>query len=328
MQTRQCSLNAMISNRRNFLKKTAASSMLLMLNKSLYVSGKPVAHREFTMHLDGGAIGIEAGQMELINLAHQYGFESVTAFPKFLVSLSSGEMEDLSGNMQEKGLVWANAGLPVEFRKGKDVLEEGIKALPALAKGLQQAGVMRMGTWVMPNHSELNYLQNFRQHVIRLREIAGILKDHNIRLGLEYVGPKTLWTANNFPFVHTMAETQELIAAIGQPNVGLLLDSFHWYTAGENAEDIRNLSNQDIVACDLNDARPNLQRNEQIDGKRMLPMSTRVIDTKSFLEALMDVGYDGPIRAEPFNEKLNKLTDEDAVAETSKSMKKAFDLLN
>lgn len=279
------------------------------------------------MHLDGGSIGLKAGQKELIRLAHQYGFESVTAFPEFLASLSSGEMEELLGSMKEKGLVWANAGLPVEFRKDKNTLEEGLKELPRLARGLEQAGVTRMGTWIMPNHSELNYLQNFRQHAVRLREIAHILKDYGIRLGLEYVGPKTLWIANNFPFVHTMAETQELIAAIGQPNVGLLLDSFHWYTAGEDAKDIRNLSNKDVVACDLNDARANFERDEQIDGKRMLPMATGVIDVKSFLEALVDIGYDGPIRAEPFNERLNQLADEPAVAETAESMKKAFALL-
>lgn len=313
----------MIFNRRNFLRTTTASSLILLSPWSFFPANT-LKERKFTMHLDGGSIGLKADQKELIRLAHQYGFESVTAFPEFLASLSSDEMDNLLGDMKEKGLLWASAGLPVEFRKDKNALQQGLKELPKLAQGLQRAGVTRMGTWIMPNHSELNYLQNFRQHAVRLREIATILKDYDIRLGLEYVGPKTLWIANNFPFVHTMAETQELIAAIGQPNVGLLLDSFHWYTAGEQAKDIRNLNNKDIVACDLNDARANLQRDEQLDGKRMLPMATGVIDAKSFLEALVDIGYDGPIRAEPFNERLNQLSDESAVAETSEAMKKAF----
>lgn len=312
-------------DRRNFLYKTAAAaSLATVFISDTCAALSAVPTRQFTMHLDGGALGVRADQRGLIQLAHNYGFESVTAFPEFLAKLSGNELETLLADMREKDLVWASAGLPVEFRKDAATFRQEIDRLPALAKALQRAGVTRMGTWIMPNHSELNYLQNFRQHAVRLREVATLLQDHNIRLGLEYVGPKTLWTANRFPFVHTMAETQELIAAIGQPNVGLLLDSFHWYTAGESIEDIRSLSAQEVVACDLNDARANLARDEQIDGQRMLPLATGVINSKNFLEALMDIGYDGPVRAEPFNEQLNQLEDEAAVAETAKAMKKAF----
>ena len=45
-----------------------------------------------------------------------------------------------------------------------------------------------------------------------------------------------------FPFVHTMAEMKELIAEIGRDNVGLVLDSWHWYTAGETDADMKALS--------------------------------------------------------------------------------------
>ena len=44
---------------------------------------------------------------------------------------------------------------------------------------------------------------------------ARVLRDHEQRFGLEYVGPKTSWTAKRYPFVHSMAETKELIAEIG-----------------------------------------------------------------------------------------------------------------
>lgn len=317
----------MILNRRNFLKTTAASS-LVFLSPLSFPFINVLKERKFTMHLDGGSIGLKAGQKELIQLAHQYGFESVSAFPQYLASLSSGEMENLLGEMKEKNLVWASAGLPVDFRKDQETFRQGLADLPKMAQALQHAGVTRMGTWIMPNHAELNYLQNFRQHAVRLREIAGILHDHGIRLGLEYVGPKTLWTANNFPFIHTMAETQELIAAIGQPNMGFVLDSFHWFTAGEDVDAILSLNNQNVVACDLNDARANASREEQIDGKRELPMATGVIDTQAFLEALMAIGYDGPVRAEPFNQELNQLNDEAAVQRTAAAMKKAFSLVS
>ena len=44
-----------------------------------------------------------------------------------------------------------------------------------------------------------------------------------LRFGMEYVGPKTLWASARHSFVHTMVETRELIAEIGQDHVGLVL---------------------------------------------------------------------------------------------------------
>ncbi len=312
--------------RRKFIKASMLGA--LALNGSIRAASAfslpREKNRKFTMQLDGGAIGVEADQMELIRLAHQYGFESVSAQASYLADLSDDEMEQLKEEMQNKMLVWGNSGLPVQFRTDTDTFVNDMKALPAKAKGLERAGVQRVTTWIMPNHASLHYLQNFRQHSTRLREVAKVLGDHGLRFGLEYVGPKTLQVANRYPFMSTMAETKELIAAIGEPNVGFVLDSFHWYTAHEDVNDILTLENRDIVACDLNDARTGYGPDEQVDGKRELPMASGVIDVKAFLDALIKIGYDGPVRAEPFNQALRDMPDEKAVATTAAAMKAAF----
>jgi len=118
-----------------------------------------------------------------------------------------------------------------------------------------------------------------------------------------------------------------LISEIGVDNMGFVLDSWHWYTAHESVEDLRSLSNKDIVACDLNDAPKGKEIDEQIDNQRELPMATGVIDLKAFLGELVAIGYDGPIRAEPFNQPLNQMENEEATAATAKAMKKAFALV-
>lgn len=124
-----------------------------------------------------------------------------------------------------------------------------------------------------------------------------------------------------------MAETRELIDAIGVKGVGLVLDSWHWYLAGDSVEDIRALRNEDVVAVDLNDAPAGLPKDEQVDNARELPVATGVIPAADFLGALVAIGYDGPVRAEPFNKALNAVPKEEAVAATAASMKKAFALL-
>ncbi|HON06675.1 MAG TPA: sugar phosphate isomerase/epimerase, partial [Verrucomicrobiota bacterium] len=60
------------------------------------------------------------------------------------------------------------------------------------------------------------------------------------------------------------------------------------------------------------------------DNKRELPAATGVIDLKGFLMALAKIGYDGPVRAEPFNQTLNNMDNEQACASTIAAMKKAF----
>ena len=279
------------------------------------------------MDLRCGAIGVRADQREAIRLAHEYGFESVEPSASFLAKLSAAGLEELLADLKAKGLVWGAAGLPVDFRRDEARFNEGIEQLPEAAKALRRAGATRVGTWLSPSHNGLTYLANFRQHVRRLRQVAEILGDCGQRFGLEYVGPKTSWTAARHSFVHTMAETQELIAEIGRDNVGLVLDSWHWYTAGETEADLLSLGNQDVVACDLNDAPAGIAVDEQMDLSRELPCATGVIDLKTFLTALIKIGYDGPIRAEPFNKRLNAMPNEEAVAATAAAMKKAFGLV-
>jgi sugar phosphate isomerase/epimerase len=230
--------------------------------------------------------------------------------------------------MKQKHLVWGATGIPVSFRSEEAAFRAGLEALPATAKAIQRAGVTRVGTFISPSHDTLTYLANFRQHVRRLRQIADVLGDHGIRFGLEYVGPKTSWTRGRFPFIHTLAETRELIAEIGRDNVGLVLDSWHWYTAHETPSDLLALAGRQVVACHLNDAPEGVDIDAQIDNVRRLPATTGVIDLRAFLGALVSIGYDGPVCAEPFYSPLRSMSAEEAVAATAAAMKKAFALVN
>ena len=215
----------------------------------------------------------------------------------------------------------------MEFRQDDGKFNETIKDLPRIADALQRAGVNRMGTWIMPGSNSLTYLQNLKQHGKRLRTIADILGERKIRLGLEYVGTKTVRDRFQFQFTHTMAETKELIAEIGASNVGFVLDSWHWWNANETGQDILTLKAEQIIAVDLNDAPAGIPKEKQMDGQRELPLATGMIDAGAFLNALQKLGYDGPVRAEPFSKTLNEMDNEAACAMTAEAMQKAFALI-
>jgi sugar phosphate isomerase/epimerase len=141
------------------------------------------------------------------------------------------------------------------------------------------------------------------------------------------VGTQLLLVGKRYPFVHTLAETRELIAEIGTGNVGVVLDSWHWWQAGDTVADLLTLKNADVVGVDLNDAPAGIAKGQQKDGERELPLTTGVIDAAAFLGALVTLGYDGPMRAEPFNKPLNALENEPACATVAAAMRKAVGLI-
>ncbi len=278
--------------------------------------------------LTPGSIGVAVkSQRELNDLAHRHGFEAVEPMSDELRRMSADKLAETLADLKAKNLGWAAAGLPVDFRGEDTAFRDGLTRLGETAAGLKRAGVDRVGTWVSPSHGRLTYLANFRQHTERLREVATVLNDHGIRLGLEYVGTHSGWTGRKYPFIHTMAETHDLIAAIGTGNVGLVLDSWHWWQAGDTAEDILALKPEAVVSVDLNDAPKGIEKTLQKDGERELPTATGVIDLSAFLNALNRIGYDGPARPEPFNRVVNAMNNDAACAASAAALHRAMALI-
>ena len=276
------------------------------------------------LHLSCGAIGIKATQREAVDYAAEFGFDVVDADGRYLAGVSESDLHDLLGYMESRKVGWAMAGLPVEFRRGDAEFTSTMKDFPGYCAALQRAGVRRVTTWLSPASGQLTYVANFKIHARRLREIGSVLDGHGIRFGIEYVGPKTAWASQRYPFIHDMAGMKELFAEMNQPNIGFVLDSWHWYTSGESKQDLLTLRGNDVVSVDLNDAPSGIPVDQQVDSKRELPAATGVIDAKDFLGGLQTIGFTGPVRAEPFNAAVRAMSPREALAATIASLRKAF----
>jgi len=243
---------------------------------------------------------IEATQLEAIALAHRHGFASVEARADELAALSEAELLRLLDDLSTKRLSFGMAGMPIDLRRDAQRFADGLRQLPKFVQVLQRCGVTRLGTSIVPAHDELTYPANFRQHAERLGEVARVLGDHGIRFGLEYCATPTLRRRKRHDFVHTLPQLRELIAAIAEPNLGLVLDSWHWWMSGSPVAELDSLRGKEIVLVDLNDAPPGIPMAKLLDRQRELPGTTGVIDLATYLGALRRLGYNGPVRAEPF----------------------------
>ncbi|RYG43687.1 sugar phosphate isomerase/epimerase, partial [bacterium] len=188
-----------------------------------------------------------------------------------------------------------------------------LKDLPAMAKAAATVGCNRCATWILPMSDDRDTDENRRFHVERLKPVAEALGAEGILFGLEFVGPKTLRDNGKYPFVHTMEDMLDMGEEIGS-NVGLLLDSFHWFTSHGTVEALEALKPEQVVYVHVNDGAPGRGPDEQIDNDRRLPGDSGVIDLNDFVEALIGIGYKGPVAVEPFLNDLNDLPDDDARA--------------
>ena len=274
--------------------------------------------------LSPGAIGISAGLERGIQLAKDAGFQGVEVpigeVANLLDEIGTERVDNL---FRKNGILPGGWGLPVEWRSDEERWRKDLEQLPRLAKAGQAIGCVRTATWVMPCSNSMSYSEYWDFAVARFTPIAKILRDHGCSLGLEFIGPKTLWTSQKYEFVHTMDKMLELGAAIG-PNVGLLLDCWHWYTAHHTVAEVEALKPEQVVYVHVNDAPVGIPVDEQIDSVRDLPGATGVIDLVGFLRGLKKIGYQGPITPEPFHKPTAALPAEEAARVTAAALNKVW----
>ncbi len=315
-------------SRRMFCRSALAASAAVYFTRHPAHASDGKNKVKFYKNLGHWHIGVNANQQQALEYAVKYSFESISPDLGEFENKSSVQIRDWVQTMKARGIRYGSSGLPVQYRRNEEDFQKGLDRLPKQADLLRQLGVDRMVTWITPGNNELTYLKNFEQHRRRLREIAKVLKDSNIRLGLEFVGPRTSRMRYRFPFICTQLGMMELVEAIDTGNVGLLLDSWHWYTSHGTVQELLQLSNKDVIHVHVNDAPAGVPTDQQVDNRRMLPVTTNVIDLKGFINALVKIGYDGPVECEPFDRELRRMDDDVALQKTIESLNRLWDLIS
>lgn len=261
-----------------------------------------------------GAIGVTAETLdELLNAAQIGGFEGVQV-PAYPAAAWVDELgvEGVKARFAQAGIRPGDWGVPVDWGRTEQAWQDGLDGLPRVAQALAQIGATRCVTFIPSGSDARPFEENLKFHIERFQPIAQILGEHGCRLGLEFLGPKTLRDAVKYPFIHTMPGMLEMASEIG-PNVGLLLDCWHWHTSHATVPDLLKLRAEQVISVHVNDAPTGIATDAQIDNVRRLPGATGVIDIAGFLGALQSIGYDGPVAPEPFvKEELAALPDDAA----------------
>ncbi len=275
-----------------------------------------------------GAIGIKGLSLqESIDLARDAGFEGV-AFDIVEAKAIADEQgfEALRAMFDEAGIrpaIW-NTGVSWADDAKRDAQIEALKPLAEVAVAL---GATNVTTGIMPGSNTRTYDKEYEFCLTRLRPLAEALKEAGIRIGIEFISPKTLRDTFEHEFIYTMKDMLAFAKDIGTGNVGVLFDTWHHYCAHGTIEDMDVLTADDVQLVHSNDAPAGLEIDEQQDLSRTLPMETGVIPAPEMLRKLHQIGYDGAVAAEPFSARINELAAKDPLAaakETCEAQEKLF----
>lgn len=243
---------------------------------------------------------------EAVDVALEAGFSGYWFNPPVDFTLPEDEMLSL---IQKKHILPMGMELPVDFRGDASKFFDELAKLEDIACYANHIGIRRAATWIVPFHETLSYAENFRLHVERLRLVLDVLARYSISLGLEFQAPRSLRKDRLHWFIHSLDGLSALIAAIDRENCGLVMDVWHWDLSGMTAFDFGQLAKDfKVIVVHVNDSPEGTTFDELMDLERRLPGATGVLDIDTFLDGLRNIGYSGPVIAEPFDENLASLS--------------------
>ena len=149
----------------------------------------------------------------------------------------------------------------------------------------------------------------------RVAAISEVLRKSDTRLGLEFLGVQQFRVPRagtpSHPFIWTLTETLALAKDCG-PNIGVILDVWHWHHSGGTLADIRATDASRLVHVHVSDARP-MAAEDVRDDMRLMP-GEGTIDLAGFFQALNTIGYAGGVSPEP----LGRITPEMSADEAAR----------
>jgi 2-keto-myo-inositol isomerase len=130
--------------------------------------------------------------------------------------------------------------------------------------------------------------------VVSLTEAARWAAACGVRLGLEFRGQAT--------FCASLDTALALVAHCGEPNVGVCLDIFHYYTGPSKFEDLGLLTRDNLAFVQVCDV-AGVPRELASDADRILP-GEGDFRLEPMLARLREIGYEGWVSLELFNPTL------------------------
>ncbi len=220
-----------------------------------------------------------------------YGCLEIWA-PKLLGYFANGSLTDLRRQLKQAGLPVAtlNSVERVTFQdpSGHERMLQDIARFCRVASALGGATVVAVPS---PKPKGMGPAAMEAESVRVLRQLGGIAARHEVRVALEFLGFADC-------SVNTLETCWRVVKRVNRPNVGLVLDTFHFHAGNSSLRSIAALDPRKLFMVHLNDVMP-VARARLHDAHRLYP-GDGVLPLAPILRALRAIGYAGLFSVEIF----------------------------
>jgi len=207
--------------------------MFKILNtRGLGVGGKQ--NELIELALTFGFNGVEVDMVDLVGRHDAMGKEFACQFLKAAKSPAS-EDDAASGG---KHLTIGTFKLPIELSGTDEQYATSIAKNETIIDLATELGAERCYIEIAPNCEHFSFQECFEKHQARLQALAEQFAASGIKLGLALQTSKAEPADGTFKFVQTAEELLTLVKAVGQPNVGVCVDTWEWVLGGGTVEQI------------------------------------------------------------------------------------------
>ncbi len=230
---------------------------------------------------------------EVVRSAHAAGFTYVEMSAKRLIQTIETDKE-ARNLLEDRAIIPVHGGWSLRLNWSREKFEQGLLVAEKEMHFAAQWG-SRSGALVLPpSLSTVNHGMTEEEMLERIGRTADLASRSGLSLVIEFMG-----VASEKPLpasYRTLTGALRVVRLVGRANLGILLDSFHWYTSGGTLDEINDMPTDIPLFVHLNDA-PAGDRRSLTDAMRELPGSG-VIHLSGFLNALLGLGYRGPASIE------------------------------
>lgn len=143
-----------------------------------------------------------------------------------------------------------------------------------------------------------------------LQVYAEAIKPYKVKIAFEPMGMH--------PYVPGSNEALEIINIAGSENLGIMMDTFHYYKSGVSLDDIKAIPVEKLFIVHINDCE-NLPR-EQLTDKHRVYTGLGIIPLVDELKILKEKGYKGFLSVEIFRDEYWKESPEKISLDAKKNL--------
>lgn len=182
-----------------------------------------------------------------------------------------------------------------------------------LPKFIESAEALKCDTLIVrlaAGSVDLPYHENYELHRRRIDELAAVLQESGLRLGLTFQAAPQHRAGMANPFVCSPDGLVAFLKTTSANNLSIVVDVWDWTVGGGSADLLEGLTANQIADVRLADLPAGFDAEQVSDADRLLPGATDVVDIASYLSALKQMEYQGPLTATPHASQLSGKRDE------------------